>query len=404
MVTKIILFNSSKIQSLWPIIRDYFEAQCTSTLLPFDLVYHSITNLLLVASSVITDDVVRLPVLKILLRLTNRNFSNSFYDKKLCKKIAVGLNRILISNLEYFKTCAEWEQITELIRWTYKLPQTKKDGFEILCYTVTSTLENTTALNRVKNGYKTFVSRENFTSCMDLIHISLKESQSFVMKSIELIQHIIIMVPIFYPLKNKFAESDENDALQLYLIPAFQYLCFLSRDIRPEIQNTALATLQRVLFSQELSILTSESWMTIIDKILFPLLSELLKSPIEVTNKDKAEEIRLRLLSLLGKTFLQYLNQIITHNNFNVLWKRVIGFFEKFLKVDNSEMAEAETLKNILLVMHAQGLLRSPTGEKDDNSKRLDLVWGITWEEINRFSPKLKQDFDVTVNRAFKTK
>jgi len=313
------------------------------------------------------------------------------------------LNRILISNLEFFKTCTEWEQITELIRWTYKLPQTKKDGFEILCYIVTSTLENTTALNRVKNGFKTFVSRENYTSCMDLIHISLKESQSFVMKSIELIQHIIIMVPVFYPLKNNYTESDENDALQLYLIPAFQYLCFLSRDNRPEIQNGALATLQRVLFAQELSILASESWMTIIDKILFPLLSELLKAPIEVTNKDKVEEIRLRLLNLLGKTFLHYLNPLIAHPNFNILWKRVIGCFEKFMKAD-TEMAEAETLKNILLVMHAQGALRSPTGDKDETSKRLDLIWDLTWEEINRFSPKLKQDFDVTVNRAFKTK
>jgi len=317
----------------------------------------------------------------------------------------VGINRILILNLEYIKTTPEWDQITELIRWTFKSPQTKKEGFEVLCYTVTSTLENTTSLNRLsKNGYKTFVSRENFTSCMDLIHISLKESQSFVMKSIELIQHIIIMVPLFYPLKNNFSQSDENDALQLYLIPAFQYLCFLSRDPRLEIQNTALATLQRVLFSTELSILTSESWMTIIDKILFPLLSELLKLPNEIANKDKVEEIRLRLLSLLGKTFLQYLSKIITHQNFHLLWKRVLGCFEKFLKEDNSEMAEAETLKNILLVMHAQGVLRSATGEQDDNSQRLDLIWDLTWVEISRFSPKLKLDFDVLVNRAFKTK
>jgi len=90
------------------------------------------------------------------------------------------------------------------------------------------------------------------------------------------------MVPSFYPLKQNFVEAEENDALHFYMIPAFQHLSILCRDSRAEVQNAGLSALQRVLLVPELVILSSESWMILIDKILFSLLSEYLKLPSEI--------------------------------------------------------------------------------------------------------------------------
>jgi len=39
------------------------------------------------------------------------------------------------------------------------------------------------------------------------------QNQYFTLKSIDLLYHIIVMVPSFYPLKQNFVEAKENDGM-----------------------------------------------------------------------------------------------------------------------------------------------------------------------------------------------
>jgi len=84
----------------------------------------------------------------------------------------------------------------------------------------------------------------------------------------------------------------------------------------------------------------------------------------------------------------------------------VLKYIEMYMKADNSDLlAEAltESLKNIIMVMHTSGILRPKTGGTDPDSMRQDALWDISWEEINKFCPKLKNDFLGVVNSSNKT-
>src|SRR5690554_3803160 len=97
------------------------------------------------------------------------------------------------------------------------------------------------------------------------------------------------------------------------------------------------------------------------------------------------EETRPRAFALLAKVFLHYLNQ----SNFSddKLWWQILNYAETYIGADESELlvriprlspqAEAvhESLKNMILVMSASGLL-VPDG----------ALWTNSWERIDTFS------------------
>lgn len=76
------------------------------------------------------------------------------------------------------------------------------------------------------------------------------------------------------------------------------------------------------------------------NKVIFPLLENLLVSIDSLKfSPSKLEEIRIRAIALLSKTFLQYLSTI-THNltNFTQLWINILKYMEIYMKIENSEL------------------------------------------------------------------
>jgi hypothetical protein len=65
--------------------------------------------------------------------------------------------------------------------------------------------------------------------------------------------------------------------------------------------------------------------------------------------------------------------------------------------------AVTESLKNILLVMFASGLLVRPTSQQAESSKEGEeanpsvATWNITWKTIDGFCPTLKNEFLLKV-------
>ena len=125
------------------------------------------------------------------------------------------------------------------------------------------------------------------------------------------IQHIILdpkqesegmcnRCPIFFP------NSHSLLAMYKYWIPLFTQLVEKTRDTRVLVRHHAMSNLQKALLAPEMQLCSSDSWLVIFDKVIFPLLVELLQ-PVSVdTPHDVVEETRLRAASILCKTFLQY--------------------------------------------------------------------------------------------------
>jgi len=158
-----------------------------------------------------------------------------------------------------------------------------------------------------------------------------------------------------------------------------------------------MASLQRALLVPELNLLSSTSWLSILEKVLFPLLTSLLETPNtdDMLCKDNLEETRLRATSILCKTFLHYLTKLLQVPSFNELWIKIVKFIELYMKADNSELlaeAATESLKNMLVVMHANGVFH-PTNSNEPNNG----LWEISWNIIDQFCPKLKGDFMTIV-------
>jgi len=125
------------------------------------------------------------------------------------------------------------------------------------------------------------------------------------------------------------------------------------------------------------------------------LLDELLEIAQSYSPKDfrNMEVSLLHAVKLLCKVFLQSLKDLSAQSSFPKLWLEVLDMIEKIMKVKlrgwrTEKLHEAipELLKNILLVMKANGIL-SKTSASGENT-----LWEVTWFQVNKVVPSLQSE------------
>lgn len=179
-----------------------------------------------------------------------------------------------------------------------------------------------------------------------------------------------------------------------------------------EIRQVAITHLQRVLLGQ--FILLEDADQTQVEetfnRVVFPLVDELLKP--EVFNRDPAgmPETRLRAASLLCRAFMQLeVKEGESQADIRVVWIQVLDLLDRLMSIDRHDQlvriqafltvanhsstslfqheAIPETLKNVILVMNAAGLLVPPS-EPDLRTEKQQRLWATTEERLERFVPK----------------
>jgi len=192
----------------------------------------------------------------------------------------------------------------------------------------------------------------------------------------------------------RFVPEENDSEWKTYWQPILAAFAGLCQDARLDVRHHAMTYLQRALLSPPLARLGPQLWLACFDLVVFPLLQALLAHHPRDTNEAAGlEETRFRASALLSKIFLQYMSKIVVLLEFERLWFRILQFIEMYMKADNSELlAEAvpESLKNILLVMSASGILMESGEGRDGAASRL---WETSWERINQFCPSLKDEF-----------
>ncbi|KAM8924081.1 Golgi-specific brefeldin A-resistance guanine nucleotide exchange factor 1 [Pelodytes ibericus] len=177
--------------------------------------------------------------------------------------------------------------------------------------------------------------------------------------------------------------------------PLLQGIAWLCCDARRQVRMQALTYLQRALLVHDLQTLDALEWESCFNKVLFPLLTKLLEN-ISPADVGGMEETRMRASTLLSKVFLQHLSPLLSLATFAALWLTILDFMDKYMHAGSSDLlteAIPESLKNMLLVMDTAGIFHSA----DSRTGYSDL-WEITWERIDCFLPRLREElFKQTV-------
>ena len=181
----------------------------------------------------------------------------------------------------------------------------------------------------------------------------------------------------------------------------------------------ALASLQRTLVAYEVLSNAEVDLIMVFERLIFPMLDELLKPQVFRRDSEGMGETRLRASALLCKIFLHYLVQLSERQGMEgmtELWMKILGYLDRFMhsgrrdqmvgritKLPKEEEmkyilnavlfaqyeAVPESLKNVLLVMHASNFLVPPHQPRTEEQARL---WDATFDRLDIFLPSLRQD------------
>ncbi|THH01721.1 hypothetical protein EW026_g1024 [Hermanssonia centrifuga] len=126
------------------------------------------------------------------------------------------------------------------------------------------------------------------------------------------------------------------------------------------------------------------------NRVLFHLLDELVKPQVFLRDPMGMSETRLRASALLCKAFMHLEAREGQNADIRVLWIQVLDLLDRYMNIDRRDQlheAIPESLKNVVLVMNATGLLvPTPPGE-DQRDDRQKALWAATHERIDRFLP-----------------
>lgn len=173
------------------------------------------------------------------------------------------------------------------------------------------------------------------------------------------------------------------------LIQALAHQCF---NPCREVRAFALKKLQLTILSSEISSEFTPSG--IFEYGLFPLLSELSKPEVLLTDSHGFVRSQTDALSLVSKVYLKYGTQFDLEDA-DRIWLGILEYFilfntldEKFNTNENAiKESGMELLKNMILVLKSNGILDVNKGD----------LWNASWEKIGKVYPTLKNELESDV-------
>ncbi|KAG9102674.1 GDP/GTP exchange factor for ARF [Ceratobasidium sp. 370] len=161
-----------------------------------------------------------------------------------------------------------------------------------------------------------------------------------------------------------------------------------------DVRHAALAHLQRILLGPQPQLEPARS-AEIFDRVVLPMIEELLKPQLAARDPDGIVETRLRASALLCRSFLHIQAHVeMLGPETTALWMRIIDVLQQLMGTGGrDQLVEAipESLKNVVLVMNANGLL-APPESPETRSELQQQLWADTYTKINQFLPGFMED------------
>lgn len=144
-----------------------------------------------------------------------------------------------------------------------------------------------------------------------------------------------------------------------------------------EIRHNAISHLQRILLG---SSLTSETDQNIVEevfnRVVFPLIDELLKTQVSSRDPQGMNETRLRGSALLCKVFMHLeLRESRAKTDFRLLWIQVLDLLDRLMHVDRSSQLVCMILPCLQLRSLTRVLVRSSSRVVEECSLGNECCW-----------------------------
>ncbi|KZT26496.1 Sec7-domain-containing protein [Neolentinus lepideus HHB14362 ss-1] len=165
-----------------------------------------------------------------------------------------------------------------------------------------------------------------------------------------------------------------------------------STNASKDIRQNALSQLQRITLGPHILPAGQDGScvQAIFGEVLFPVLDELLTADVARRDPRGVQETRLRASTLLCKAFMHFeVREGQPIPEVKDVWTRVLDIHERLMKGGwGDQMVEAvtESLKNVVLVMDATGILVRPLSAHGQNEER-QALWEITEQKLEHLMP-----------------
>ncbi|KAJ7074218.1 hypothetical protein C8F01DRAFT_1099675 [Mycena amicta] len=315
------------------------------------------------------------------------------------EQIVSGVVLLVQNHKEIISSKTKWNLIFALLRSTISHPEASRHSFELITQLVsdgpeqTVTLDNYSGLLTILDDFVTHAG-----TVTEVHQHQGRRQEPLSASNSPAIERGTKAVELIVNLKKFMApESTHLPRMQAWrelCLPLLSSLGRQSTNAAREVRHSAMSQLQRLLLGPHVLFDESDSMQVqieeIFNRVVFPLLDDLLKPQIFNRDPRGMPETRLRASALLCKTFINYeTRDPQATTDIRLLWIQILDLLDRFMHIDkNDQLYEAvpESLKNVVLVMHSANILVPPSAD-DQRDARQRTLWNATNERIERFLP-----------------
>ncbi|GJJ12038.1 hypothetical protein Clacol_006279 [Clathrus columnatus] len=315
---------------------------------------------------------------------------------QVAEQVVSGLNVIVQRHTQMISSQTEWSLVFSLVRKTISHPEASKLSFGL----ITGLLSSDSKYPVTSDNYPGFLTLlDEFASAPGIVVENKRRKDKkpslilapLIERGLKAVDQLASMKTYVPPLVDSGAVSPKY-AWKNLTLPLLVTLSRLSSSPSREIRHSSMSHLQRILLGQYVTTDETDHGQIdeIFNRVVFPLLDDLLKVDVFRRDPQDMPETRLRASAFLCKVFLHFETRISKSDaDITVLWIQILDLLDRLMNIDKQDQlyeAIPESLKNVLLVLNASGILLPPS-ENDCREERQKVFWGRTQERIDRFIP-----------------
>ncbi|KAJ6547119.1 Sec7-domain-containing protein [Mycena capillaripes] len=390
--------TSQYIEDLWPIVFEHLSALLsTSTQYSFLLIERAVVALLRLCLIIAKKPSLRdqIYISFDLLSCLPPSVATS-----VAEQVVAGVLLLVQNHKDIISSQTEWNLVFGLLRSTISHPEAARLSFELI-----------TGL--VSDGPDQIVTIDNFSGLLNLLEEfatsagAVAENQLHQRRRQEPLtsansppiergkKAIDLMVNLkrFMSPLSESAHLPRAQAWRQLCLPLISSLGRQSTNAAREVRHTAIGQLQRMLLGPHVLFdeADSEQVEEIFNRVIFPLLDDLLKPQVFHRDPRGMPETRLRASALLCKAFMHFeVRESQAKADIRILWIQILDLLDRLMNIDKGDQlyeAVPESLKNVVLVMHAAQILVPPPPADDTRTDRQRTMWTATNERVERFLP-----------------
>ncbi|KAF8163113.1 Sec7-like domain is implicated in guanine nucleotide exchange function [Crassisporium funariophilum] len=317
------------------------------------------------------------------------------------EQVIAGLILVIQKYKDIIRSQTEWNLVFALIRSTMSHPEAARMSFDLIEALVADGPDNSVSPDNF-SGLLTVL--DDFATSAGILQEQqhqrgrrgepVSSSNSAVIKRGKTAVDLLPTLHKQLVMWVQTSEISEGQAWKFMALPLLAVLGRQSVNAAREIRHNAISHLQRVLLGSPLTSEADQKQVEeVFNRVVFPLIDELLKPQVASRDPQGMAETRLRGSALLCKVFMHLeLRESRAKTDFRLLWIQVLDLLDRLMNVNRGDQlyeAVPESLKNVLLVMNAVGILTPPGSTQDDLQRTL---WLNTHERMERFLPGFLTD------------